>query len=57
MVAGLKRSPLLDHNRTLHTLFHYQYLINVKRNTAADRMSVLLGFAQADLQPTLREVA
>ena len=26
-------------------------------NTTADRMSVLLGFAQADLQPRLREVA
>jgi hypothetical protein len=26
-------------------------------NTSTDRMSVLLGFAQADIQPTLREVA
>jgi hypothetical protein len=35
----------------------YQYLIKAKRNTTAGRMSVLLGFAQADSQPTLRDMA
>jgi hypothetical protein len=29
----------------------------LQSNVQTDRMSVLLGFAQADLQPTLREVA
>ena len=29
----------------------------IQGNTSADRMAVLLGFALADIQPTLREVA
>ena len=29
----------------------------IQGNVSANRMSVLLGFAQADIQPTLREVS